>query len=87
MSQPSWSLQDAKDRFSAVIDAAMAGEPQLVTRHGKRAVVVVAAEEFERLRRLDRVGAPTFADLLLAIPQDDGEPFGHPTVQPRDAQL
>ena len=87
MNQPSWSLQNAKNRFSAVVDAAVAGEPQLVTRHGKRAVVVIAAEEFDRLRRLDRAQAPTFADLLLAIPQDDGEAFERATVRPREVEL
>ena len=70
MPRPSWSLQDAKNRFSAVVDAALAGEPQLVTRHGKRAVVIVAASEFDRLRGLERADAPSFTDLLLAMPQD-----------------
>ena len=30
-----WSLQDAKNRFSAVVDAAVGGDPQRVTRRGK----------------------------------------------------
>ena len=68
-----WPLQDAKNRFSAVVDAAMAGEPQRVTRRGKPAVVVLATDEYERLRRLEKSKAPTFADLLLEIPQDDEE--------------
>ena len=68
-----WPLQDAKNRFSALVDAAMAGEPQRVTRRGKPAVVVLATDEYERLRRLEKSKAPTFADLLLEIPQDDGE--------------
>ena len=38
-----WSLQDAKNRFSAVVDAAIAGAPQEVTRRGKPAVVVLSA--------------------------------------------
>jgi toxin FitB len=54
MAHRNWSPQDAENRFSAVVDAAPAGEPQLVTRRGKRAVVVLAADEFERLSRLDR---------------------------------
>lgn len=69
-----WSLQDAKNRFSAVVKAAVAGDPQRVTRRGKPAVVVLAVEEYERLRRLEKAAAPTFAELLLAIPRDD-EPF------------
>lgn len=67
-----WKLQDAKNRFSAVVAAAVAGEPQRVTRRGRPAVVVVAVAEYERLRRLERANAPTFAELLLSIPQDGG---------------
>ena len=68
-----WALQDAKNRFSAVVSAAIEGTPQKVTRRGKPAVVVIAQEEYERLRHLEKAKAPSFADLLLAMPQDDGE--------------
>ena len=68
-----WSLQDAKNRFSVLVNAARAGEPQRVTRRGRPVVVVLAVEEYERLRRLERAGAPTLGELLLEIPQDDGE--------------
>ena len=68
-----WPLQDAKNRFSAVVDAALAGDPQQVTRRGKPAVVVLAVAEYERLRHMEKAAAPSFADLLLAIPQDDEE--------------
>ena len=37
------------------------------------AVVVLAVEEYERLRHVEKAMAPTFADLLLAMPQDDEE--------------
>lgn len=66
-----WSLQDAKNRFSAVVDAALAGAPQRVTRRGSPAVVVLAADEYERLCGLEKASAPTLAGLLLDIPQDD----------------
>ena len=68
-----WSLQDAKNRFSAVVDAALNGSPQLVTRRGQPAVVVLSVEEYERLRNFEKAKAPTLAELLLAMPQDDGE--------------
>ena len=68
-----WPLQDAKNKFSAVVDAAVAGEPQRVTRRGKPVVVVFAVEEYGRLCHVEKAKAPTFADLLLAIPQDDEE--------------
>ena len=70
-----WPLQDAQNRFSAVVDAALAGEPQRVTRRGKPAVVVLAAEEYERLCKGEPDSAPThdnaytFVDHLLAIPK------------------
>jgi hypothetical protein len=45
----------------------------MVTKHGKPAVVVVGGVEYERLRRLERDQAPSFADVLLAMSRDDGE--------------
>ena len=69
-----WPLQDAKNRFSAVVNAALDGDPQLVTRRGRPAVVVLAAEEYERLRALEKAGAPSFVEHLLSIPRD-GEEF------------
>ncbi len=68
-----WPVQDAKNKFSALVNAALASEPQRVTRRGQPAVVVLAAAEYERLCRLDRVEAPTLGKLLLEIPQDDQE--------------
>ena len=68
-----WPLQDAKNKFSALVNAALAGEPQRVTRRGEPAVVVLAAKEYERLCRLEKANAPTLGELLLEIPQDDQE--------------
>ena len=70
---PDWQLQDAKNKFSAVVEAAVAGDPQRVTKRGRPAVVVLGVDEYERLRRLERASAPALADLLLAVPQDDEE--------------
>ncbi|KYK48003.1 type II toxin-antitoxin system Phd/YefM family antitoxin [Bradyrhizobium diversitatis] len=72
MSRRQWSIQDAKNRFSEVVEAARRA-PQVVTKHGTPAVMVVDINEYERLRRLERAQAPSFADVLLAIPQDDRE--------------
>ena len=68
-----WAIQDAKNKFSALVNAALAGEPQRVTRRGQPAVVVLSAEEYDRLCRLERTHAPSLAELLLEIPQDDQE--------------
>ena len=85
MAYPTWSVQDAKNRFSEVVEAARR-KPQTVTKHGKPAVVVVGADEYERLRHLDQAQASSFAELLLAIPQDNGE-FPRLRVRPRDVDL
>jgi prevent-host-death family protein len=55
----SWKLEDAKNQFSRVVREALTGRPQRVTRAGKDAVVVIAAEEYERLTR-PRVGLVEF---------------------------
>lgn len=85
MAPRDWSVQDAKNRFSEVVEAARRA-PQTVTKHGKPAVVVVGVAEYDRLRRLERARAPSFADLLLAMPQDDGE-FPRDKVRMRDLKL
>jgi prevent-host-death family protein len=71
MSRHSWSVQDAKNQFSAVVEAARRS-PQTVTKHGRPAVVVIDAADYERLRKVVRAKAPSFKELLLAIPKDDG---------------
>jgi antitoxin Phd len=43
-----WLVKDARAHFSDVIDAAMKGEPQRVTRRGKGAVVVVSEEQWRK---------------------------------------
>ncbi len=85
MAQRIWSVQDAKNRFSEVVEAARR-TPQTVTKHGKPTVVVVDVVEYERLRRLERARAPSFADMLLAMPQDNGE-FSGRKVRMRDLEL
>ena len=40
-----WALQDAKNRFSEVVENAMSKGPQLITRRGQDAVVVVSVSE------------------------------------------
>jgi prevent-host-death family protein len=45
-----WALQDAKARFSELVRKVRSEGPQHVTVHGRDEVVVVAAEEFRRLR-------------------------------------
>jgi prevent-host-death family protein len=80
-----WSVQDAKNHFSEMVEAARQ-EPQTVTKHGTPTVVVVAADEYERLRQMERGQAPSFVELLLQMPRDDGE-VPRTRVRPRDPEL
>ena len=65
-----WSFQDAGKRFTEVVEAAR-HKPQVVTERGKAAVVIIAADDYDRLCRLERLTAPSFAEMLLAMPQGD----------------
>ena len=80
-----WSVQDAKNRFSEVVEAARE-KPQTVTKHGKRAVVVVDAKEFDRLKKLERQKGLTFNEHLLNMPRDDGT-FERMKVRIRDVKF
>jgi len=75
-----WTLQDAKNRFSAVVEAALAGHPQEVTRRGKPAVVVLSAEEYHRLVASAAEQRESFAEHLLAFP---GGPVDRLQARPR----
>jgi prevent-host-death family protein len=46
-----WQIKDARANFSALVDKAISDGPQIVTRNGKRTVVVVSADEWERRKR------------------------------------
>ena len=64
-----WQLQDAKNRLSQVVAEARASGPQVITLRGKRAAVVLSAEDYDSLK----VGKPTFIDALLSGPEWDDE--------------
>ncbi len=58
-----WPVQDAKARFSELLDRCLAEGPQLVTRRGRDAAVLVPVEEWRRLREAAR---PSLKELLLS---------------------
>jgi prevent-host-death family protein len=73
-----WQLQTAKQHFSELVERARNEGPQVVTKHGKDAVVVVSAEEYTRLRGSEPSlvefirAAPDFGVLQLDRTRDDG---------------
>jgi antitoxin Phd len=70
-----WSVQDAKARFSELLDTCLKDGPQVVARRGTETAVLVPIEEW---RRLQRAARPTLKELLLA-----NAPRGDIQVPPR----
>jgi prevent-host-death family protein len=58
-----WAVQDAKARFSEFLDTCLKEGPQVVTRRGTEAAVLVPAEEWHRLTQAAR---PSLKQLLLS---------------------
>ncbi len=46
-----WQLQEAKNRFSEVVERALEEGPQTVTRHGQEVVVILSKSEYNRLQK------------------------------------
>jgi prevent-host-death family protein len=65
MSSQTWTVAEAKAKFSEIIAKATSEGPQTITRRGRTAAVVVAAEEWQR--KTKRVGnlAEFFAESPL----------------------
>ena len=59
----SWPVQDAKERFSEFLDACLLEGPQMVTRRGTEAAVLVPVQEW---RRLQSAARPSLKQLLLS---------------------
>jgi prevent-host-death family protein len=59
----SWPVQDAKARFSELLDTCLASGPQVVTRRGAEQAVLVPIAEW---RRLQQAARPGMKALLLA---------------------
>lgn len=55
-----WALQDAKNRFSEVVEHALHEGPQFVTRRGKEAVVVLSVQDFQQLSAAGQGSLVTF---------------------------
>lgn len=73
-----WLLQDAKARFSELVRRVRSEGPQHVTVHGRDEVVVVAADEFRRLKG-ERTGAALIAAMQASPHRDiDIEPWREP---------
>jgi prevent-host-death family protein len=73
-----WQVQDAKSRFSEFLEASLKEGPQIVTRRGVEAAVLVPIDQWRALKERAR---PSLKDLLLAP-----EPRVEDLVPPRKKQ-
>lgn len=63
MTLPTWPVQDAKARFSELLDTCMAQGPQMVTKRGAEAAVLVPVAQWRRLQSSAR---PSLKALLMS---------------------
>lgn len=70
-----WQVQEAKARFSEMLEKALADGPQFVTKRGKETAVLLSAESW---RDLEARARPSLKDLLLS-----GEARTEDLVPPR----
>lgn len=61
-----WQLQEAKSRFSEVVELSLSEGPQLVTRRGQDAVVILSALDYRRMS-----GVPGLLKTLLGAPRGE----------------
>ena len=66
MENNTWQLQEAKSKFSQLVENAMQGSPKFVTKHGNNAVVVLSFEDYKKMIKPEKD--------LLSFFQDS--PFG-----------
>ena len=75
--KPIWSLQDAKNRFSEVLEHAVHEGPQTITRRGKETAVIVSVEAFRDL-------SGTKGDLVDFLHESPLTSAGLDLTRPRD---
>ena len=79
-----WQLQDAKNKFSKLVDNAQHNGPQIVTKHGKDAVVVLSIDEYQKLTKPRTNLVKFFQTSPLAKEDID---LSRSTEAPRDIEL
>jgi antitoxin Phd len=79
MKNNSWQLQDAKSKFSQLVDQALTTGPQFVTKHGNNAVVVLSYKDYQQMTKPESdlvtfLRNSPLAGLELDISRDQASP-------------
>lgn len=74
-----WQLQDAKSKFSHLVEKALHNGPQFVTKHGNNAVVILSFEEYQKITRsksdlIEFLRSSPLANIELDISRDKNPP-------------
>jgi antitoxin Phd len=51
MKDNTWQLQEAKSKFSQLVEKALHHEPQFVTKHGHHAVVILSSDDYKKMTK------------------------------------
>ena len=80
-----WALQDAKNKFSRVVNEALTQGPQYVKRRGIDTVVVLSVRDYEKLTSQKH----SFTEFLLSAPRidNDADPFERQHEYPKELDL
>ncbi|MFQ5627222.1 MAG: type II toxin-antitoxin system Phd/YefM family antitoxin [bacterium] len=82
--QSIWQLQEAKSKFSALVDKALLRGPQIITRRGKETAVVLSMKDYNALVKTKS----NFVDFLLNSPLKGMEiDFKRDKSSPREIDL
>ncbi len=78
-----WKLQDAKSKFSEVVEDALKKGPQYITRRGKDAVVIISVKEFDALTSNKK----DFKEMLLNCPKIEDFDITNKKDYPRNIDI
>ncbi len=83
-----WQLQDAKNKFSSLVEKVVReGSPQLVTRHGKPAVVVIPAEDYAPKHKTKKNDFLSFLMTMPALEAKNEDLFARKDSPAREVDL
>ncbi|QQV75767.1 hypothetical protein H6P87_01333 [Rickettsia tillamookensis] len=78
-----WQLHEAKNKLSNIIDIAMHGTPQCITKRGEDAVVIMSIKDYKQLTKKK----PDFKEHLLSMPKIDNLVIERVQGKARDFEL
>jgi len=79
-----WQLQEAKNKFSRLVDKAQKIGPQIVTRHGKDVVIILSIEEYNKLKKPETSLVNFFRNSPLA---EENLELERTNEKPRDVEI